>query len=633
MEVENSSPNQYDTKIVSAAKNEQTTNKRPSDASTEDQAKKVCSGTVTSNTAFTTGGASATSGKVTSTTTTTTTVTEFNTYTAKSGITTMATSGVSKTKSCDKTAKETTGTSQEMKSKLSNVTTKETTSYATDESTGESSVATETQMTFSELGIQIQRAVKKTTTFSTDKKQEGVVDVNNEKVVQTTKIASTEIKSSAEADSINTGASTSAQLCCYFDTRDNTITYIDTIPSKTQTTTTITETLYKGMLTSRETETVTETVCMDARFKQTADAHVQSQPQTSTQVQTQNKTQAQAGAHEQQSQTEMQMQKSAQMQAQVALQSQVKTQECQSETDYQLEQTTDITGEYGVKSSVTQFGVTKTTTTETYNEDGSCIVKKEQTNTDGTKTVTVTTTTRKTTGPESTRMGKDMCYTGTTTMEYYSFDGTQMRKTQQIFDKTVTQGMEGGDKTIVTTKVDGVTGDCEMTAKKQTITEKEGKVVEVIIEQTFGNGKTVKTTFSTDNTNGDFVEGYVSDKSKTSVTQTSEQATFDSDSEFTTSNCSTVTVVTTDSESKELYRRKYTTKMTSLYSKSSGDANGMSSASKATGASEVGCTQMSKTNQEGPTMNSANTLSASKTKTQSQTKTEAQMQNQNVSQN
>ncbi|KAK6589037.1 hypothetical protein RS030_243563 [Cryptosporidium xiaoi] len=599
MEFENSSPNQY-TSNTTAAKNEQTANKRPSDANTEDQPKKACSD-ITNSATFTNSDESVTSGIITSTTTTNTTT---------SGTTnTFTTSGTTNnTKSDNNSMQETTGSTREEKGVvLSNVTTKGTTSYEMNKATGEKSVATETQTTFSNLGIQVQKTVEKITTYSTSMKQEATTDCNVEKVIQTTKITSTEIKSSIDSMNAN---DTTAQLCCYFDAQNNTITYIDTVPSKIQTTTTIVETLHKGVLTSRETKTETETIRLGT---QTTDA--QSQGGVQGQVQVQSKTQSQL-----------------QTQAQMEMQSQVKTQEeCQSETNYQLEQTTDETGEFGIKSAITQFGKTTTKTTETYNEDGSGIVKKEQTNEDGTKIVTVTTTTKKVSCSDNTKTGKDMCYTGTTTKEYYSFDGTQKKKTQQIFDKTITVAATGcEDKTTVTTtKVDGVTGDYEMTTKKETIIEKDGKVVGVTIEQTFGNGKKVTTTVSTDNTSNDFVERYVSNQNKSSAIQTAEQATFDSICKFTASNHSKVLVVTTDKESKEVYRKEYETNMYSSYTKSSGDTENVNTNLKATEGSEISCSQMSKNSQESNRMSSTNALEKSKTKTQTQT----QAQNQNVSQN
>ncbi|KAH7649467.1 hypothetical protein FG379_001093 [Cryptosporidium bovis] len=628
MEVENSSPNQY-TSNTTAAKNEQTANKRPSDANTEDQPKKACSD-VTNGATFTNSDESVTSGIITSTTTTNTTASgTTNTFTTLGTTTT--------TKSDNKSTQGTTGSTEGKGVVLTNVTTKGTTSYEMNKTTGEKSVATETQITFSNLGIQVQKTVEKITTYSASKKQEATTDCNEEKVVQTTKITSTEIKSSI--DSMNTNDTTAAQLCCYFDAQNNTMTYIDTIPSKIQTTTTVVETLHKGVLTSRETET--ETIRVGTQDTQTTDAQSQgglqgqaknqTQGQAGTQTQTHSKFQVQGQVQSQaQSQAQTQAQAQVATQAQMEMQSQVKTQEeCQSETNYQLEQTMDETGEFGIKSAITQFGKTTTKTTETYNEDGSGIVKKEQTNGDGTKIVTVTTTTKKASCSDNTKTGKDMCYTGTTTKEYYSFDGTQKKKTQQIFDKTITVAATGCDDktTVTTTKVDGVTGDCEMTTKKETIIEKGGKVVGVTIEQTFGNGKKVTTTVSTDNTSNDFVERYVSSQNKSSAIQTAEQATFDSMCEFTTSNHSKVVVVTTDKESMEVYRKEYETNMYSSYTKSSGNAENVNTNLKATEGSEIGCSQMSKNSQESNRMSSANTLAKSKAKTQTQT------QNQNVSQN
>lgn len=209
-----------------------------------------------------------------------------------------------------------------------------------------------------------------------------------------------------------------------------------------------------------------------------------------------------------------------------------------------------------------------------------------------------------------------------------------MKKTQQIFDKVVSLDTVSGEKTTVTTtKVDGQTGDCEMISKKQTIVEKDNTISQVFIAQTFGNGRTVTTTVNTDIKSCDFVDRYVTCKPvASSLTQSKtsmDQSMFDSEGKFTEQNYSKISVVTTDSELKEVYRKEYTTQMSTLYTKSLNTKNDNSLIRTTENA--VCSSQANKNTQECNKLGETSMLERDKAKTQSQTRTH--VQNQNVSQN
>ncbi|KAF7456719.1 hypothetical protein HWI79_2784 [Cryptosporidium felis] len=519
MEVENTSQNQFTTGKTELTTNGQT-KKRPSDATNEEQSKKACSG-MTDTTAMLVGtnqsyitAKISTCSKTVCTTFPGSTTPTTTTTTTKSGPTTGPTAGTNVGTDGTMTT-TTTGSTDTTTNGTTNITITSTTSDTTYETNTDtkSSTSTKTQcnretMNTSKIeteftvgnGIKIQKGETRTTETSTG---------DNTKQVKTT----TNVLETKTTPYINTLVITETSPVYFFDTMENTITFIDQIPTKTETTTTVIETYCGDNLVSKSTETQIS----KEKITTQGDAQTQETKQDSTTKQTQD-------------------------QAQKQLQSQMQNFRMQLQGGNGTQGTI-----FGVNDDPIQFGKTEIKLTETYQQDnGSYTLKKEQKNADGTSIVTTVYTSSTdsdfpTTCADSKTTGVVTTSRGNVTKQIYAMDGKQTSQTEGSFEQTVKKDLETGE--ITTKTVTKCTGDKdEIISKTETIKTKTDGTTTMSVELVFTDQSQMTTTATTTTTAGSTTTTY--DSTTTTTTTAAPASTTGTPTVATTTTATTPTTTT-----------------------------------------------------------------------------------------